>query len=624
MIKLYCKIKTFVLLYTIANIVEKRGIFMKNSETEVKKIEQKEEKNDKIEEVKKEDVKEENKKEEDIGKHEQDGKKKGKVKKIIIVISILVLLIAFVSFIFALININNQNIISGVSIEGIDMSGLSKDETKEKLEKLYNEKLEKEISVKYEDFESEINPASIETTYKIDEAIDKALAIGRDSNILINNYSILFTMIGKKDIKVESAINEEITLQTLKDMESKLPGAIEESSYYQDEDDNILVVTKGKAGIKIDTEKMISEIKNILNNINETKNFIEIPVVNKEPDPIDIDKIHEEVYKEEKDAYYTKDPFTIYPEVYGVDFDVDEAKQLLEEDKEEYKIKLKITKPKVTVEDFGEEAFPDRLAIFTTNYNAGDVNRTTNLRLACQKINGKVIMPGDVFSYNATLGERTVAAGYKDAKIFSAGEVVDGLGGGICQISSTLYNAVVMANLQIVERRNHQFVTSYLPAGRDATVVYGVTDFKFKNTRSYPIKLKAGVSGGVATISVYGMKEDEEYDITLETRTIGTLAFSTKYVEDDSLEEGKEVVKQKGANGIQTETYKVMSQNGSVVSRTVLSKDTYTPMQKIILKGTAGSQSTSGESGENGETEEATETVQNNEPEAQSESIGEE
>ena len=183
-----------------------------------------------------------------------------------------------------------------------------------------------------------------------------------------------------------------------------------------------------------------------------------------------------------------------------------------------------------------------------------------------------------------------------------------------------------MSNLEIVERRNHQFVTSYLPAGKDATVVYGITDFKFKNTRKYPIKLKAGIQGGVATISVYGMKEDEEYDITLETRTVGTLAFSTKYVEDDSLEEGKEVVKQKGANGIQTETYKVMSQNGKVVSRSLLSKDTYTPMQKIILKGIGGSQSTNSETEENGgseetaETTESTETVQNTEPETPSES----
>ena len=192
-----------------------------------------------------------------------------------------------------------------------------------------------------------------------------------------------------------------------------------------------------------------------------------------------------------QDAYYTQNPFEIHPEVEGVDFDIESAKKMLEEDKEEYEIKLKITKPKVTTDQIGTEAFPDQLATFRTNYDGGDKDRTTNLQLACNKINGKVIMPNETFSYNKTLGARTSAAGYKNAKVYEAGQVVDGIGGGICQISSTLYNAVLRANLEIVERRNHQFVTSYVEAGMDATVVYGMTDFKFKNTRKYPVKIFA-------------------------------------------------------------------------------------------------------------------------------------
>ena len=135
------------------------------------------------------------------------------------------------------------------------------------------------------------------------------------------------------------------------------------------------------------------------------------------------------------------------------------------------------------------------------------------------------------------------------------------------------------------QRRNHQFVTSYLPAGRDATVVYGVTDFQFKNTRKYPIRLTAGVQNGIATIEVFGIKEDEEYAITFETKTVGTTPFSTKYIEDNTLEEGTEVVTQKGANGLQTETYIIKNLNGKI-TRELLSKDTYTPMQRIVKRGT--------------------------------------
>ncbi len=285
-----------------------------------------------------------------------------------------------------------------------------------------------------------------------------------------------------------------------------------------------------------------------------------------------------------------------------MDFDVAAAKKMIEvENKEEYVIQLKITKPKVTIDQIGPEAFPDQLSTFKTRYDASDKDRTTNLILACKKLDGKVIMPGETFSYNSTLGPRSTATGYKNAKVYENGEVVDGIGGGICQISSTLYNAALMADMQIIERRNHQFVTSYVGAGRDATVVYGLTDFKFKNTRKYPIKdfkfkntrkypikLKASSVSGIATISIFGIKEEErEYTYTFKTNTISTIPFTTKYVEDASLKPGQEVVKQKGANGLVTQTYMTKMKNGKVISSQLLSKDTYSAMQKIIRRGKA-------------------------------------
>ena len=327
----------------------------------------------------------------------------------------------------------------------------------------------------------------------------------------------------------------------------------------------------------------------MLNDIHETDNVIEIPVETKTPQEIDVDKIHSEVYQEAQDAYYTKDPFTVYPEVEGIDFDVEKAKEMIAaEVKDEYVIELIITKPKVTLEDIGTEAFPDRLSTFSTRYDASDKDRTTNLVIACQKLNGKVIMPGETFSYNAALGPRTYAAGYRNGKIYSNGQVVDGLGGGICQISSTLYNAALMSDMEIVERRNHQFVTSYVDKGRDATVVYGATDFRFKNTRTYPIRLVASATGGVATVSVYGIKEaDREYTYSFRTDVISTIPYTTKYVEDSSVAAGKEVVTQKGTNGLVCKTYMTKMLNGKVVSTKLLSTDTYSAMQRIVKRGTA-------------------------------------
>ena len=549
------------------------------------------------EKLEKEEKKEEFKKvEESPKKLEKDIKKmdnKKSKKKYIIIASVIAAIIVIgllLSTIFALVNIENEKMISGISIEGIEVSGLTNEEAKAKVEAIYNQKKEKEINIKYEDYESTLNPTLMEVEYNVDKAVETAYKIGRTENIFVNNYEILKTLIMKENVDVEMTLNEDVTKQNIQDISANLPGVVIESSYSVEDDE--LIITKGKAGVIVDTDKLYEEVKENLNNINANDEIIEIPVSQKEPEEIDIQKIHDEIYKEAQDAYYTKNPFTVYPEVEGVDFDVESAKKILEEEKDEYVIKLTITKPKVTISQIGSEAFPDQLATFTTRYDVSDVDRSTNLRIACQKINGKVVLAGDTFSYNQALGKRTEAAGYKNGKVYEAGQVVDGIGGGICQISSTLYNTALLANLDIVERRNHQFVTSYVPAGRDATVVYGVTDFKFKNTRKYPVRIVASANNGIATISMYGIKEENEYTFKFSTKTVASIPTTTKYVEDASLPAGTEKVKQKGANGLKTETYITKMLNGKVISTKLLSKDTYDAMQRIVLKGTSGSTTT--------------------------------
>ena len=531
-------------------------------------------------------VKEKPKKIKEEKRKMEEKKKKRKWIPIAILIGIIFIIGILISTIFAFANINKNTIVSGVKIEGIDVSGLSAEEAKGKLETIYTEKLETEIPVQYKEYETTINANLFETKYNIEDAVKKAVEIGKEGNIFENNYKILFALIGKQDIKVEMQLNEEAAKKIIEDLGTNLPGVVIESSYYIE--DNKLIITKGQAGVKIDTDKLLEELKEKLKGTEKITDYITIPVTEEQPTAIDIDKIHEEIYKEVKDAYYTQNPFEIHPEEEGIDFDVEAAKKALEEDKEEYEIDLKITKPKVTTSQIGTEAFPDQLATFRTNYDGGDKDRTTNLQLACNKINGKVVMPNETFSYNKTLGARTAAAGYKNAKVYEAGQVVDGIGGGICQISTTLYNAVLRANLEIVERRNHQFVTSYVEAGMDATVVYGMTDFKFKNTRKYPVKIIASAKNGVATVSLYGIKESEEYTFSFRTVTVSTIPTSTKYIDDATLPAGTEKVKQKGANGKKTETYMTKMLNGKIVETKILSRDTYDAMQRIVLRGTKG------------------------------------
>ena len=156
---------------------------------------------------------------------------------------------------------------------------------------------------------------------------------------------------------------------------------------------------------------------------------------------------------------------------------------------------------------------------------------------------------------------------------------------GICQISSTLYNAVLLANLEIVERYNHSYTSSYVPAGRDATVVYGAKDFKFKNTRDYPIKLEAFVEKGKATFNIYGVQEDPEYEIKITPVTTQVIPYNTVYNPDPALAPGQQVITQSGHSGYRVTTYREKRLNGEVISKDILSKDVYNPMTTIINVG---------------------------------------
>lgn len=504
----------------------------------------------------------------------------------LIIITVLICSILFFSVIFALINISNDKILSGVSIMGIDVSKLSQQEATDKLNEIIQSKCEDDITLKYKDYETTVNGKQINAKFDVEKAVNEAYNIGKGGNILVNNYNILITLIQKKDISMDLYYDDGLLSTAIEGISSKMPDSVKQSSYYV-EDDNVIIV-KGKSGVKVKEDTMKEEIVSVMKKIEDKNIIITIPVETVEPDAIDVEQIRNEIYKAPQDAYVSSNPTTVHTHVNGVDFNIsiEEAKKLLEEDKEEYKIPLKITVPKIKVENLGEKAFPDLLATYTTRYDPTNKNRSNNLTIAAGKINGTILMPGEIFSYNKVVGARTIAAGYKEAGAYAGGKVVKDVGGGICQISSTIYNTALLANLEIVDRSNHQFLTSYVPVSRDATVSWGGLDFKFKNTRTYPIKIVASAKNGLAKVSFYGIKEETEYEVVIQSKTLSYIPYTVKYIEDSSLAKGKEVVSQSGYNGCKSEAYRVLKLNGKVVSKTLLSRDTYDPMQRIIRRGT--------------------------------------
>lgn len=511
---------------------------------------------------------------------------KANKKKIIIILSIIVLCIAIISTIFAVINSTNEKIIKGVKIQDIDVSGLTKQEAKDKLSKMIEELSDKDIILKYGENEEIIKVESLEIKYNFDEALNKAYEIGRSGNILKNNFDIIRTRIFNTNINMDIKYNQDILNKEIDTFNSSLPGVVEECSYCIEEDK--LIISKGKPGITINKEELNNEIKDKINNLKIKTEVINIPIINKQPDKIDLEKIHQEIYREPQDAYISQDPVTVHPHVNGVDFAItmEEAQKILQEDKDEYEIPLKITIANKTVNDLGEEAFPNTLGTFTTRYDASNKNRSNNIVLASSKINGTVILPGETFSYNKTVGKRTITSGFKEAGAYAGGKVIQEIGGGICQVSSTLYNAVLYANLEIVDRSNHYFECSYVDAGRDATVSWGTVDFKFRNNRTYPIKIEAYSKNGVVKISIKGIKEEKEYEVTIQSKITSIIKKTVQYIEDPTLEIGEEVVDQEGHNGCTSKTYKIVKYNGTVVSNDVISSDSYHALEKIVRKGT--------------------------------------
>lgn len=510
------------------------------------------------------------------------------VKKMTIGIAIFIGVLFFLT-IFALTTSVSGKMLLRINVNGVNLSNLTIDEAYQKLNEELTKQIKKNIVLQYEEYETTISLEQLDVGYKIEEAINKAYKIGRNNNILISNIQVISNILFGNKIEQEIKINEEELEKAIDDMEVKMPNVLKQSSYCVEGDQ--LIITNGKAGLQLKKEELKNTIITAIQSQIKGKDAstILLPVETKEPEKIDIDNIYQEICKQPKDAYYDKETKKLYKEENGMDFaiTIEEAKNKIREEKEEYIIPLKIVKPQIKVSDLANENFfPKLLAKFTTRYDESIENRANNIHLSSQKINGTILMPGETFSYNKIVGERTAKAGYKEASVYMGGKVVNGIGGGICQVSSTLYNAVLLANLEITERRNHYFITSYVSSSRDATVSYGSIDFKFKNTRSYPIKIECMSKNGICQIFIYGMEEETEYEVEIEDQITEVIPYTTKTIKTNELVEGESIIAQKGVNGYKSEAYRILKLNGKVISKTLLSKDSYNPLQEVIKVGT--------------------------------------
>jgi vancomycin resistance protein YoaR len=239
-------------------------------------------------------------------------------------------------------------------------------------------------------------------------------------------------------------------------------------------------------------------------------------------------------------------------------------------------------KPEVVAQDL---EYMGELASYVTWYKVAEVNRTHNLTQAAQAINAYVLRPGKVFSFNNTVGPRTLSTGFRDAPVIVGNTLEPGMGGGICQVSSTLYNACLLAGLEIVERSNHGLAVSYVPLGMDATVAYGLIDYRFRNNTDYPVYIRSLAGGGKLMVNIYGHMQ---YKQNIKTSHVvdEIIPFVYRDEIDTKLKPGESRVNHKGFPGYVVRSFRTYyNEAGEVIKSELLAKDRYKPFDEITYVG---------------------------------------
>ncbi len=396
-------------------------------------------------------------------------------------------------------------------------------------EKGWDERVDTELKVKLPaDVSFSVDSCLSGAKLSRERAVEAALNYGHDGNWYENLYRFLLNHIGPVDVTIVSQkIDDSYVRECIADGISKLDKATEDDDYEVDEKAEVLRLRKGAGQIQLDEEGLYNQIVAALEagleeiSYNQLIGTIEMP---------DFQAIYDELAVEPKDAEFTE-TFDVVAEVNGCWFDTVEAAELWKaaEPGDIVKIPLKITYPETTAEGLRSMLYRDKLGSQTTYYTWSTENRISNIEKVAEKLNGHIMMPGEVFSYNEYVGQRTAEAGFLEAGAYDNGEVVQEIGGGICQVSSTLYCAIMFAQLETVERTNHYFKVDYLDYGLDATVSWPSPDFKFKNSRDYPVKIVAYCNDEdkSLTIEIWGTDVDGSY---VEMRTTKLVVYDSVYV----------------------------------------------------------------------------------------------
>lgn len=484
----------------------------------------------------------------------------------------------------------DEIILDNVYVAGVDVGGMSQRDAITAVEKATADTYSKiPMVVKVFDSEAQI-PAEFVGTFHARWAVRDAYKFGHSwfSSKREADQQIAATTGYRVDITNYLSVNEVAIRDTLSAFcADYLRSYLTQSTYaVVGESPNLtLKIQLGTPSYRINLDELYDLIlESYSNNTFETTGEFTVT----EPDPLDLDAICQQHYVAPVNAYYNKEEKAITPGVPGYSFDKDALKAALSNAEYGTSIEIPLTEiqPEITAEMVESTLYEDVLGTYTA-VNKSSKNRDTNLQVACASINGIVLHPGDVFSYNETLGERTTEKGYKPGASYSDGLTVMTIGGGICQVSSTLYYCVLQSELEVLTRQNHGFVSSYIPIGLDATVSWGTLDFRFKNNSDYPVKIVASSDGGAVTVSLMGT-EVRDYTVEYKSQTYAVIPYETTYRvlppdNPEGYKDGQCIVEPH--KGYKVKTYiNKYDANGNLISQEFSHESSYRKRDEVICK----------------------------------------
>ncbi len=471
-------------------------------------------------------------------------------------------------------------------VAGVDVTGMTKEQAKAAVAQAVDGTYtETPMEIQVQDTIVTLYPEDTGACLNVGAAVNAAFVFGRSGGVFD-----IYPYLGLNEDAVQQAINT-LTAQyntTLQQASWEVGGQAPETVTPENAGSQWLKITLGVPGYGIAAE----EIQRALRSAYNANSFHAEPLCGVvQPEMPDLESIFQAHCLAPADAVMDEKTYAITPEESGYGFDMEAVTMALAncEHGQTLTFPFQILEPKVTAESINAGLFSQVLGFCKTPYSGSDNNsRNTNLRLACEAINGKIVYPGEIFTYNYTLGERTAARGYKPAPSYVNGKTVNTYGGGICQVSTTLYYCTLLADLEIVERWPHGYVPAYITWGTDASVSWNSGDFRFKNNTSHPIRIEAYREKGYVYVQLLGIDE-KDYYVKLESITLSSTPYKTVYEEyapdnKEGYKDGQVLVDPYTGYKVHTYKLKYNKADDTLISRERESVNNYSKRDKVVVK----------------------------------------